>query len=964
MVGEYLENLLLRKPSRIVGQDEALGLRSPGGKAAVGAAKTAPPAVELETRQLVGDQPTEVTPAQRALDLYDEALRQRKQPPQARPATQGPGGRTTSRGIDPIEGWKKLSRVSGRPRTSTLRAIDRAVQNLRNNPGNRDLARDVLDAVSQWKAEARSDSTRWPAVEQLEARVVELLGQLRQSAAAQEPAVGSATDEQEPDVLPAPPSRSQVGHTGYAPPTREQVTSGAVAFQADANQGGDLSEAYAPQADGLSQVATTQDSTRPQSPSQTQPAAGPSASADASAGLTPALAELAGRLPGMEQGERAEELALLPAGDLEALASRRPLVRDLRATLSAEDFADTAARLLLRISPGVQEPMSVRREAVRRIAPMLGDPDVAVRLLDAGHRIHVVPRDVELSAVGPFRAPRGNRVADGRLHTSLRGLYTRTGTGAGEETLLGELAGVPGVAVYADGYSTVTHEFAHAVHMGGLSAEDRRLVKEVFDAQKSKGWAGKFPDGHWYDPVGENPGANYSSRNEYEFFAQLSNAWLGVNAGTDPYTEAPRNNGASWVRENLPEIVPLLERIYGPGAEPGQTGANPLDAVQAENQTWTGFRAFWDRADRELYLHHHPLMRFAPATSQGHAAPGVVFAASTPGGPVPQTVEPVSTEEALPAPPSLLVTEPQQVGTGPDMAAVIGLLLRQQTVAQGPGSAPQVRVLTGEPIHQVLFDRMPLLERQRDRSWREVGSLPVPFPDTSYVLVVDVIPAGFLIGGDRLRGHRLGQPLENHPALRGLTRHWMTGKRIMTPQQMAALVRADLMFQTLPRGAKLVVPTPHIGTQSLGVVEALADALGIDPVVPTLDGGLAPVAPNSGTYRFVQRYWNTGRGTGGRLPVGDWTAIPAAPRREPRGRTWTDGTGRRFTDNDVRQRPYAGAGGTRLLGVDVLPGTDDGLRREGRALAFRDPWVLHTVRTADGDQILGAEKRRLPSALH
>ncbi|WP_421673392.1 hypothetical protein, partial [Streptomyces albus] len=1768
-IGEYLENLLLAHPSRIVGQDEALGVRTSYTEmernVVDGVARITPPVARLEARALEAVQTdprrierTHTTLAQLSLDLYNDARRQRGLPPVGRPVARG-----------------------------------------------------------------------------------------------------------------------QRGRTGYAPPTREQVTSGAVVSRADATQGD----------------ATQATGTRPQSQSQTQPTADGSVSAP----LTPALAELAGRLPGMEQGERAEELALLPAGDLEALASHRPLVQELRTTLSAEDFADTAARLLLRISEGVHEPMSVRREAVRRIAPMLGDADVAERLLNGGHRVHVVPRDVALTADGPFRASHGNRTKDGRTLASLRGLYDRPRTGVGEENLLGETTSVPGAPVYADGYSSVTHEFAHAVHRVGLGAADRRLVKDVFDAQKAKGWAGKFPDGHWYDPVGDNPGPNYSSRNEDEFFAQLTNAWLGVNAGTDPYTEVPRNNGASWVRENLPEIVPLLERLYGPGAEPGRTGANPLDAVQAENQTWAGFRAFWNRADRELYPHHHPLMHPAPATSQGHAAPGVVFAPLTSSGPAPQTAEPVSME-ALPAPPSRLVaasvdfwqsmphpivdpvthpllspatrvfgpdgtpqgrvfvpeavrqvaphrsavydvrtgsdgqdvwfrvgetpspatassyvviantatggglrvggtvlngvrldaplqdhpdlahlpvdedgyrildgealaavlaadpelaarrtrtdsvvlaadsavrenmdlaagpalrtgltmvaptgegtvredpasgvhhlaiayrhfhlparqqppvgdwarigpdtryvpradrlpsgqggttlslsqvthrlqpgpdgrltrisfmkdddaglsressdpaeqlgalnhyvypaaggrivlftesvphasalakvsahgsvegltvevngretrlppmaggqflgeaiasldlaggdwvyldvcfaaarydkfalyrratstqvddplrtkpmaqgaatrsrhpvlagtqtlllddssrgapdyrarlgmealptgelgrvesfvpeptaeqlgrlthelglktaddtlvlvnalrtvfgaaveetpgyrqlldgaaavqhmldndtwlrdltpfrlelwqllarrletgqtglqhtsqlprlpeklSEPERdlfratleaaretfrqnyqqplsallrerdvsgsrqpllqaaarhmrrtdaaallglppgtvlgseertrlfwafvraeglirdlgptgwpdvarevvhvdgasspqllrsglltaaamgearlrgtgrqtlaamdlvyrgayartwpqpqnptrplpggydwgrpttgaatpdpdhllldggrwapapwrrldstgrpvpgpvsffradirpdgvldlwlpgrsapvtlswavalelayhapqdekfnkvetpnillfngpqwalheldtyaqaltnltgqdtwyfvgdvalenVGTGADMRsalrprpapgvpgsgrwirkrwqapmlshqrpavqavpkppvtansvllsdprasrgatlwapltsapggsalgpadavrpvpyadmnAVAGLLLGQQTVAQGPGSVPQVRVLTGEPISRVLFDRMPLLERQRDGSWREVGRLPVPFPETSYVLVVDAIPDGFLIGGDTLRGLKLGRPLEDHPALAGLEQHWLTGKRIVKPRQMAALVRTDRMFQTLPRGAKLVVPTPHIGTQSLGVVEALADALGIDPVVPTLDGGLAPVAPNSSTYRFVQRYWNTRRGTGSRLPVGDWAAIPAMPHREPRGRTWTDGTGKRFTDNDVRQRPYAQAGGTRLLGVDVLPGTDDGLRREGWALAFRDPWVVHSVQTADGLQYLGAELRPLPPALH
>ncbi|MBE9500360.1 hypothetical protein IHE61_27235 [Streptomyces sp. GKU 257-1] len=90
-----------------------------------------------------------------------------------------------------------------------------------------------------------------------------------------------------------------------------------------------------------------------------------------------------------------------------------------------------------------------------------------------------------------------------------------------------------------------------------------------------------WPDGPYQDPRGRRPGTNYSSHDEYEYFAQLSNAYLGTNTGIDPYTGQPHNNGAQWVRDNDPALLPLLERLYGPVSEQGGLKANPYAEVQA-----------------------------------------------------------------------------------------------------------------------------------------------------------------------------------------------------------------------------------------------------------------------------------------------------------------------------------------------------------------------------------------------
>jgi len=58
-----------------------------------------------------------------------------------------------------------------------------------------------------------------------------------------------------------------------------------------------------------------------------------------------------------------------------------------------------------------------------------------------------------------------------------------------------------------------------------------------------------------------SPSDNYSSTNEYEYFAQTGCAFQGTNNGTDPYTGRPRNNGRSWVTANDPGLASLLSKV-------------------------------------------------------------------------------------------------------------------------------------------------------------------------------------------------------------------------------------------------------------------------------------------------------------------------------------------------------------------------------------------------------------------
>ncbi|MEC3993782.1 hypothetical protein VSR01_09610 [Actinacidiphila sp. DG2A-62] len=73
-----------------------------------------------------------------------------------------------------VQGWRRSSGVPGRRRSAETRAIDRAVARLPRWPGEGDL-RQVLAAVSAWRAAEPSDAMRSNAVDRLEWAIESLL---------------------------------------------------------------------------------------------------------------------------------------------------------------------------------------------------------------------------------------------------------------------------------------------------------------------------------------------------------------------------------------------------------------------------------------------------------------------------------------------------------------------------------------------------------------------------------------------------------------------------------------------------------------------------------------------------------------------------------------------------------------------------------------------------------------------
>ncbi|MFH8386881.1 hypothetical protein ACH4E7_39210 [Kitasatospora sp. NPDC018058] len=313
----------------------------------------------------------------------------------------------------------------------------------------------------------------------------------------------------------------------------------------------------------------------------------------------------ASQLPAMGANERGRFLVSLSDEQRRVVARDPGIVNGLRESLPPREFAGVAADLMVAVDPRTERPASARQEARDQLARMLQDPDVAQRLLLKGAGATVVPRQVPMTDVADFRHLAG-RTAEGEAGAGRRWEDVRGSGGlraaVTEENLLGERATVGDETPYPDGYSTTTHEFAHTLHDFGLNDADRELITRTYRAKTDLDHLtsvfGEQSPVAWSDGVRRvqgRDGDNYAARNEREYFAQVSNAYLGTNHGRDPYTGDMRNNGARWVRQNEPELLPLLERLYGGDPEAVHSAlTNPVTDTARENRTLRAFREFMD----------------------------------------------------------------------------------------------------------------------------------------------------------------------------------------------------------------------------------------------------------------------------------------------------------------------------------------------------------------------------------
>ena len=273
--------------------------------------------------------------------------------------------------------------------------------------------------------------------------------------------------------------------------------------------------------------------------------------------------------------------------------------------LGDERFAALAARIMLvaRHAPGA------RREALRLLTAQLQDRETALRMITKPLQVVIVPRGKKMTELDEFKSllEADDRRRQGQhLRRPAVGARARRRHRRGRrQDLRGDHGGEPARrrprrrAPAAPGlhhrlldhHPRVRPRAAHQRAERGPEEADLQALRrqargdghEGHDhaAQRLARRAAREPD-RAGRLVGGRTGRttsgwrrssrtrtrtacyeNYSSQNDMEYFAQLSNAYLGTNLGTDPTTGQARNNGRAWIAANEDkEMLDLLDKLY------------------------------------------------------------------------------------------------------------------------------------------------------------------------------------------------------------------------------------------------------------------------------------------------------------------------------------------------------------------------------------------------------------------
>lgn len=196
-------------------------------------------------------------------------------------------------------------------------------------------------------------------------------------------------------------------------------------------------------------------------------------------------------------------------------------------------------------------------------ATIASRPDIQDRLRSEKVVLVIIPRGKPMTDVPEFAGLRGGKTFDGRLWSDVRGsggMRVSGGAwaiGVPEENLIDT-----GVDGYGEGYNVGLHEFAHTIHLKGLSRAERDRVETLYAARSAA-------RGPWTEA--------YGASNSQEYYAQGTNCFFGVN-------ERIGHNGPEWLERNDPELFRFLVSIYGaparsaPAVAEGPAAAAPVTA--------------------------------------------------------------------------------------------------------------------------------------------------------------------------------------------------------------------------------------------------------------------------------------------------------------------------------------------------------------------------------------------------
>jgi hypothetical protein len=278
-----------------------------------------------------------------------------------------------------------------------------------------------------------------------------------------------------------------------------------------------------------------------------------------------AIAHLEGQSP----GDLLTAFSTLDEAQLAQLRHNGQFLDAMDRIMTPGEFATMAASMVLITPPTVTDAANAKAEALRILTVQLGNKAIARNTLDGDMQVVIIPRDKLLTDVDQFASLAGTKTFDGRAWETVRGVGYGSYVAITEENLLGgdctaTFEGNPVSGAYAQGYSTSTHEIAHGLHDNALEDSDRQIITDAYNVRKSAAQASPNDPDQWVD----GREGCYASQTDHEFFAQLSNAYLGTNTGTDPNTGDPRHNGKNWVQTHEPEVYALLDRMYAGGSLP------------------------------------------------------------------------------------------------------------------------------------------------------------------------------------------------------------------------------------------------------------------------------------------------------------------------------------------------------------------------------------------------------------
>lgn len=196
------------------------------------------------------------------------------------------------------------------------------------------------------------------------------------------------------------------------------------------------------------------------------------------------------------------------------------------------------------VAPEGVDPKAVAAVEAYVVAMIGNNKHAQEALKKAKVEIVVIPHDKKMTDLDQFKDLKGKNTFDGRKWDDVRGsggMKLKDGSfalAAPEENLT-VLKGV--TDPYGKGYSVGMHEFAHTLHMKGLTDDQNKSVDKLFADRTKAG-------GPWTE--------TYGSSNKLEYFAQSTNAFFGKNEGVG-------NNGREWLSKNDPEMCKFLDGLYG-----------------------------------------------------------------------------------------------------------------------------------------------------------------------------------------------------------------------------------------------------------------------------------------------------------------------------------------------------------------------------------------------------------------